>query len=188
MLSSQGEPVSDTPSPRGSIGRALDAGALGRGLAVLRIFVGVIALTNGLAKLFSFREIDVGPYSSTLIDRPEAREILEIEIGRNDLPLLPTLVNDVFIPNYDFFGWLLTFTELGTGALLILGLLSRGAALIVFSQHLFLQLLYFSSGRFAFEQPHEWVPPLILALVSAGMVWGLDGRLARNRDGARWPS
>jgi len=77
---------------------------------------------------------------------------------------------------------------LGAGALLIVGLFSRGAALIVFAQHLFLQLVYLSSGRFAFEQPHEWLPPLILALVPAGLVWGLDGRLRRNHQNVRWPS
>jgi cytochrome b len=38
------------------------------------------------------------------------------------------------------------------------------------------------------EQPHEWVPLVILALVPAGIVWGLDGRLARNRLRARWPA
>ena len=159
-----------------------------RGLAALRIFVGVIALSNGLAKLFSFRVIEIGPYSVTLVDRPEARGILEGEAARNDLPLVPSIVNDVVVPSYDVIQWLVTFAEIGTGALLILGLLSRGAALIVFAQHFGLQLLYFSSGRFAFEQPHEWVPPLILALVPAGLVWGLDGRLGRNRDGVRWPS
>ncbi len=167
---------------------AADPALLARGLAALRIFVGVIALSNGLAKLFSFRMIDIGPYSGTLVDRPEARGILEGEAARNDLPLVPSIVNDVVLPSYDVMQWLVTFTELGTGALLILGLLSRGAALIVFAQHFGLQLLYFSSGRFAFEQPHEWVPPLILALVPAGLVWGLDGRLGRNRDGLRWPS
>ena len=167
---------------------AADPALLARGLAALRIFVGVIALSNGLAKLFSFSMIDIGPYSGTLVDRPEARGILEGEAARNDLPLVPSIVNDVVLPSYDVMQWLLTFTELGTGALLILGLLSRGAALIVFAQHFGLQLLYFSSGRFAFEQPHEWVPPLILALVPAGLVWGLDGRLGRNRDGLRWPS
>jgi uncharacterized membrane protein YphA (DoxX/SURF4 family) len=167
---------------------AADPALLARGLAALRIFVGVIALSNGLAKLFSFRMIDVGPYFGTLVDRPEARGILEGEVARNDLPLVPSIVNEVVLPSYDVMQWLLTFTELGTGALLILGLLSRGAALIVFAQHFGLQLLYFSSGRFAFEQPHEWVPPLILALVPAGLVWGLDGRLGRNRDGLRWPS
>ncbi len=178
-----------TPEPPAAAAQPTsDPQLLARGLAALRIFVGVIALSNGLAKLFSFREIDIGPYFGTLIDRPEAGKILEIESGRNDLPLLPSLVDDVLLSNYGFFEWLLTFTEIGTGALLILGLFSRGAALIVFAQHFFLQLLYFSSGRFAFEQPHEWVPPLILALVPAGLVWGLDGRLARNRPRIRWPS
>ncbi len=167
---------------------AADPRALARGLAVLRIFVGLIAFSNGLAKLFSFREIDVGPYFGTLVDRPEARGILETEAGRNDLPLLPNIVNDIVLPSYDVMQWLVTFTELGTGALLIVGLLSRGAALIVFAQHFGLQLLYLSSGRFAFEQPHEWLPPLILALVPAGLIWGLDGRLRRNRPRVRWPS
>jgi len=171
---------------------AADPRLLARGLAALRIFVGVIAFSNGLAKLLSFREIDIGPYFGTLVDRPEARGILDFEInqrgGGTDLPLLPTVVNDIILPSYDVQQWLLTFTELGTGALLIVGLFSRGAALVVFAQHFFLQLVYFSSGRFAFEQPHEWLPPLILALVPAGLVWGLDGRLARNRPTIRWPS
>ena len=166
----------------------IDPRLLARGLAALRIFVGVIAFSNGLAKLFSFRTIDIGPYSSTLVDRPESRGILESEVARNDLPLLPSIVNDIVLPSYGVMEWLLTFTELGTGALLIVGLFSRGAALVVFAQHFFLQLVYFSSGRFAFEQPHEWLPPFILALVPAGLVWGLDGRLARNRPTIRWPS
>jgi uncharacterized membrane protein YphA (DoxX/SURF4 family) len=167
---------------------AADPRTLARGLAALRIFVGLIAFSNGLAKLLSFREIDIGPYLGTLVDREEARAILRIEAGRNDLPLIPDIVQDFVLPNYDLMQWLVTFTELGAGALLLVGLLSRGAALIVFLQHFGLQLLYFSSGRFAFEQPHEWVPPLILALVPAGLVWGLDGRLARNRPRVRWPS
>lgn len=165
---------------------------LGQGLAALRIFVGVIALTNGLAKLFSFRELDIGPYLGTLVDRPEARQILDFEVnqrnGGTDLPFLPSLVNDIILPSYDVQQWFLTAAEIGTGTLLIIGLFSRGAALVVFAQHFFLQLVYFSSGRFVFEQPHEWLPPLILALVPAGLVWGFDGRLERNRPRVRWPS
>lgn len=171
----------------------VDPRLLARGLAALRIFVGVIAFSNGLAKLLSFRTIDIGPYSSTLVDRPEARAILDLEVNKRggdgtDLPVLKGLVNDLILSNYGVFEWLLTATELATGALLIVGLLSRGAALVIFLQHFFLQLVYFSSGRFAFEQPHEWLPPLILALVPAGLVWGLDGRLERNRERVRWPS
>jgi len=170
----------------------VDPERLGRGLAALRIFVGVIAFSNGLAKLFSFREITFAGYNGTLVDRPEARQILDFEVnergGGTAVPGLKTIVNDIILPSYGLQQWLLTFVELGAGALLILGLFTRGAALIVFLQHFFLQMVYFSSGRFAFEQPHEWVPPLILALVPAGLVWGLDGRLARNRVGPRWPS
>ncbi len=35
-----------------------------------------------------------------------------------------------------------------------------------------------SLPRWMFEQPHEWVPLVILALVPAGRVWGLDRRFA----------
>jgi hypothetical protein len=32
-----------------------------------------------------------------------------------------------------------------------------------------------------FEQPHEYVPMIILAMVPSGRVWGLDGRVLRRR-------
>ncbi len=116
-------------------GAEADPRLLARGLAALRIFIGLIAFSNGLAKLLSFREIDVGPYLGTLVDRPEAKGILATEAGRNDLPLIPSIVTDFVLPNYVVMQWLVTFTELGTGALLLVGLLSRGAALIVLAQH-----------------------------------------------------
>ncbi len=50
-----------------------DARWLAKGLAALRIFFGLILFTNGLAKLFSFRNIEIGPYRSFLINRDEAR-------------------------------------------------------------------------------------------------------------------
>ena len=108
----------------------VDARALGRGLAALRIFVGFIFFANGLAKLFSLRNIDVGPYSSFLINRDETRSILRGEAARNDVPGVTALVNDVLLPSYGWLQWVVTFVELGVGALLILGLASRGAALI----------------------------------------------------------
>jgi uncharacterized membrane protein YphA (DoxX/SURF4 family) len=165
-----------TEGPRSeSAGAHLDARQLGKGLAALRIFVGIIFFANGLAKLFAFRNIEIGPYSSFLINREETRSILEGEAARNDISAVTQLVNEVLLPNYDWLQWVITFVELGVGALLILGLASRGAALVGLGQQLFLQLLYLSSGRWMFEQPHEWVPLLILLLVPAGRVWGLDG-------------
>jgi uncharacterized membrane protein YphA (DoxX/SURF4 family) len=167
---------------------------LGRGLAAFRIYAGLVLFANGVSKLFEFRTIELGPYKATLIDRDEARQILDFETNRRggdgtDLPVLKDLVNDVFLPNWDVFQWLVTALELGAGAALIVGFASRGAALAAFGQQFFLQLVYLSSARWAFEQPHEWVPLLILALVPAGRVWGLDRRVAHRGVGRfdRWP-
>jgi uncharacterized membrane protein YphA (DoxX/SURF4 family) len=168
--------------------------AAGRALAAFRIYAGLVLFANGIAKLFEFRTIEIGPYESFLINRDEARSILDFEVNKRggdgtEVPLLKDLVNDVMLPNWDVLQWLVTALELGAGAALILGLASRGAALAALGQQLFLQLVYLSSARWAFEQPHEWVPLLILALVPAGRVWGLDGRLAGRgwRRFDNWP-
>jgi uncharacterized membrane protein YphA (DoxX/SURF4 family) len=162
--------------------------AVGRGLA------GLVLFANGLAKLFEFRTIELGPFKAFLINKDEARGILDFEVNKRggdgtDVPLLKDLVNDVFLPNWDVFQWLVTALELGAGAALILGIASRAAALAALGQQLFLQLVYLSSGRFLFELPHEWVPLLILALVPAGRVWGFDRRLAGrgSRRFDNWP-
>jgi uncharacterized membrane protein YphA (DoxX/SURF4 family) len=152
-----------------------------RALAAFRIFFGLVLFSNGLAKLLSFTEVFIGPYKATLIDRPEARAILDFEVNRRggdgtDLPLLKSLVNDVVLANWGLFQWVTTALELGAGLALILGIATRGAALLGLTQQFFLQLVYLSSGRFMWEQPHEWVPLLILALVPAGRVWGYDRR------------
>lgn len=180
--------MSTTTSGRDEQPRIPDAAVLGRGLAALRIFMGVIFFANGLSKLFGFRNIEIGPYSTFLINREEARSILAGEAQRSDMPLIPSIVNDFMLPNYGWLQWVLTFVELGVGALLIVGLLSRGAALVGLAQQLFLAALYASSGRWMFEQPHEYVPLVILALVPAGYVWGLDARLRMRRAiDRRWP-
>ncbi len=167
--------------------------SMARGLAALRIFFGLILFSNGLAKLFGFTDVFVGIYKATLIDRPEARSILEFEVnergGGTDVPGLQSVVNNVFLDNYGFFQWVTTALELGAGLALILGIASRAAALAALGQQLFLQVVYLSSGRFMWEQPHEWVPLVILALIPAGRVWGFDARLL-DRGGRRfdrWP-
>jgi uncharacterized membrane protein YphA (DoxX/SURF4 family) len=152
-----------------------------QGLAALRIFFGLILFSNGPAKLFEFRTFEIGPYSAFLINRQEARGILDFEVNRRnggtDVPALPAIVNDVILPRWDVFQWLTTALELGAGAALILGIATRAAALAALAQQIFLQLVYLSSGRWMWEQPHEWIPLLILALVPAGRTWGLDRKL-----------
>lgn len=169
-----------------------DASLYARGIAALRIFFGLIFFANGLAKLLDFNSIHIGPYRANLIDRAETRSILDFEVnkrsGGTDIPGLKGLTNDVILPHYDIFQWVITAVEIGVGLALIIGLATRGAALLGLGQQLFLQLVYLSSNRWMFEQPHEWVPLVILAMVPAGIVWGLDGRVRRDRPALRrWP-
>jgi uncharacterized membrane protein YphA (DoxX/SURF4 family) len=181
-------------------GRPLvDPTLFGRGLAVLRVFFGVILLANGLAKLDpDLGRIDVGAYHANLITRDGARGILNFEINQRQIregaprgtqvPYLRSFVNDVVLANWGLFQWVVVAVEVVGGALLVLGLATRGAALVALGQQLFLALVYFSSNRWLFEQPHEYVPLFILAVVPAGRVWGLDGWLVRRVPAwRRWP-
>ena len=164
------------------------ARTLGKGLAVLRMFVGLILLSNGLAKLFGFTSISVGPYVANLIDRPTARSFLQYKVFDNPaggqpgtgVPRVRSVAQLVLV-NWGLYGWAETTVEIVTGALLLLGLATRGATLLALGQQLSLALVYASSNRWAFEQPHEYVPLIILAVVPAGRVWGLDGRVVRRR-------
>jgi len=171
----------------------VSAPALGRGLAALRIFAGVILFANGLAKLTGERNIDIGWYRGFLIVRNEARSILQFEVNERGetgtrVPFLKDFVNNHLLPNWDVYEWVVTFTELGLGLLLIVGLMSRGAALGASLFHIFLALVYFSSNRWMFEQPHEYIPVLILAVVPSGRYWGVDGILLRRSPALRrWP-
>lgn len=168
---------------------------LAKGLAALRIFVGSILFANGLAKLVGITTITVGPYQGNLIDRAAMRFILRFEGLENpanggpgsDVPGLKPVVR-FLLDNFDVVQWLITAAELGVGLLLVVGLASRGAALLALAQQLFLALLYASSNRWLFEQPHEYVPLVILTLVPAGRIWGMDGRLRWRRARAgRFP-
>jgi uncharacterized membrane protein YphA (DoxX/SURF4 family) len=167
---------------------------LGRGLAALRIYAGIVLFANGLAKLTGERNVDLGWYRGFLIVRDEARSILQFEVNERGgtgtrVPYLKDVVNDQILANWDIYQWVVTATELGVGLLLILGFASRGAALAALLFHLFLALVYFSSNRWMFEQPHEYVPVLILAIVPSGRYWGIDGVLIRRWSAlGRWPA
>lgn len=177
----------------------IDPRWFGRGMAVIRIFFGVILFANGLAKIEpELGQIDIGPYHTNLITRSGARGILDFEINNRqvtrdapkgtEVPGLRRFVNDVVLARWGFFQWVVTLTELVIGALLIVGLATRLSALIDLGQQLFLALVYLSSNRWMFEQPHEYVPLVVLALVPAGRAWGLDGWLIRNDARfRRWP-
>jgi len=180
--------TTDARPPGSAEGLGAQAELLARGLAALRIFFGVILFANGVSKLTNWQDIHIGPYKSFLIDRPLTRKILEDQGASTDVPLIGRIANDLILPNWGLFQWVITFFELGVGALLIVGLASRGAAAAGLGMQVFLALLYFTANRWTFEQPHEYVPLAILALAPAGRVWGIDGRLVASRPNLRrWP-
>ncbi len=169
-----------------AVGPAVDARQLARGLAVLRILTGAVWLTNGLAKLFDIQRVEIGPYVANLINRDVARFILDVEVNKNaqhKLPLVGRIANDLVLPNWELFSALLTAVEITAGLLLVLGLASRLGALIALGPATYLFFVYVANNRWMFEQPHEVVPLIILALIPAGRWWGLDRRLARSG----WP-
>jgi uncharacterized membrane protein YphA (DoxX/SURF4 family) len=143
------------------------------------------------AKVTGVHRVEIGPYVSHLINREDTRFILDVEANRNarhQLPLLGRIVNDLLLPNWSVVQWLITFGEITIGLLLVLGLASRLGALMGLGQTLFLAYLYLANDRWMFEQPHEIVPLVLLALVPSGRVWGLDGRLPwRRARERRWP-
>ena len=165
-----------------------------RGLAMIRIFFGVIIFANGLAKLEpTLGQINLGPYHANLITRDGARGILAFEVNERQIrkdapkgtqvPGLKPFVNDVVLAHWGLGQWVVVAIEVGAGLLLMLGLASRGAALIDLGQQLFLALVYLSSNRWMFEQPHEYIPLIVLAIVPAGRMWGLDAAIVQ-----RWPA
>jgi len=177
----------------------VDAHRFGQGMAAIRVFFGLIVFMNGLAKIdHRFVTIDAGPYHVVLIDKNEAHGILDFEVNKRQIrkdgpfgsqfPGVKRFVNDVVLAHWNIFQWVTTAIELGAGALLILGLASRLGALLDLGQQVFLALVYASSARWMFEQPHEYVPLIVLALLPAGRIWGLDALLLSWKPTwRRWP-
>jgi len=171
----------------------------GQGMAVIRVFFGLIIFMNGLAKIDDrFVAINLGPYHTVLINRSQAHSILNFEVNQRQIrkngalgsqvPGVKWFVNHAVLKHWNVFQWVTTIIELGAGVLLILGLASRFGALVDLGQQIFLALVYASSARWMFEQPHEYVPLIVLAVLPAGRIWGLDGVLVHLQPRLRrWP-
>jgi len=164
-----------------------DVRRMSRGLAAIRILIGATFLSNGLAKLFEFDRVRVGWYVANLIDRADARFILNAEVNHNAryrVWLVNRVTNHLLLPRWGSVQWALTAVEIAAGTLLVIGLWSRLGALIALVPTVFLFAMYFANNRWAPEQPLELVPLVVLAVVPSGMAWGVDGHLRRRG----WPS
>lgn len=162
--------------------------ALSRGFAVLRIFFGLIWLTNGIAKLIDRGAYDLGIATFGLLWLPQARFIADDASAATFIVPLRAMFQDVVLPNWGAFGAFLTVAEIAAGLGLLFGALTRAAALgtLLLIAPIWLMYLASDATQYLWTYPVDLLPLLLLAIVPAGRTWGLDGRLAA-RFGDRWP-
>ena len=147
-------------------------------LLVVRTFLSIVYLSNGLAKVFEFRDVYIGFWHTNLIDRDTA---FNIQMGNTNSS--PGFLHDLgmlIVANWGIFQWLLTLGELAVGLGLLLGVLGRltaiGGFLLAFSTFIFT----FGANTWTFDYLFE--PALFVALAIAPALPGLDSRMPWGRS------
>jgi uncharacterized membrane protein YphA (DoxX/SURF4 family) len=155
-------------------------------LVVVRTFLGLVYLTNGLAKLFEFHTVVLGPWRTFLIDRGDA-----FGIQQGNTSSSPGFLHDigmVIVSNWGNFQFLLTFAELAVGLGLLFGFLSRltiiGGFLLSFSTFIF------TLGADTWMFDYLFEPALFVVLWIGPPLPGLDSRMpwGRSRSDRRRPA
>lgn len=155
----------------------------GRAVAVLRIFFGLVFLSNGLAKLIPGIAHLPGGYF--LIDSDGARSIIQHNARHHPVTLYHDLVFNLLVPNWEYVGPLVGLTEIAAGLLLTLGLAAWVGALLAAGLSFHIQFSD-ANGPWLFEYAVEYIPLLCLAFLRSGRIWGLDARLSLSHP--RWRS
>lgn len=160
---------------------------MSRAFTALRIFTGLVWLSNGLAKLVGKGGYDLGFFSFNLVTTGAAKGIAADASSKTYLAPLGAFYQDVVLPHWGVFAVFLTLAELAVGIGLLLGLASRLAAvggLLLIGP---IWLMLWHRNLYLWEYPAEDLFPLVLlAIVPTGRLAGLDRRLApRLRN--RWP-
>jgi uncharacterized membrane protein YphA (DoxX/SURF4 family) len=160
---------------------------MARAFAALRIFIGLVWLSNALAKVFEVGFYDWGFLSFNLVTRATAQAIVTDASSKTYIAPLGAFYREVVLPNWGFFGAFLTVAELAIGLGLILGVATRLAAVGGLLLLTPIWVMLWPTGGYLWEYPAEDLFPLVLlAIVPAGRVFGFDGALAA-RLGTRWP-
>lgn len=154
---------------------------------VLRVFTGLVWLTNGLAKVFEKNNYDLGFFSFNLVDKSVARGILTDAAHRTGIRPLGGLYEQVVLPHWGLWSVFLTLAELAVGIGLILGIASRLAAvggLLLIGP---VWVMLWHTNLYLWQYPAEDLFPLVLlAIAPAGRHRGFDSRLVA-KFGNRWP-
>lgn len=160
---------------------------MARAFTALRIFTGLVWLSNALAKVFEIGNYDWGFISFNLVTKGVAQAIATDASSKTYIAPLGAAYRDIVLPNWGFFGVFLTVAELAIGLGLLFGVATRLAAVggLLLLGPIWLMLLH--TGGYLWEYPAEDLFPLVLlAIVPAGRVGGFDRRLA-PRFRYRWP-
>jgi uncharacterized membrane protein YphA (DoxX/SURF4 family) len=158
-----------------------------RAFSALRIFTGLVWFTNAIAKVLDVGTYDFGFISFNLVTRGVAQAIAKDASSKTYIAPLGWVYQHVVLADWGFFGVFLTVAELAIGLGLLFGVATRLAAVggLLLLTPIWLMLLH--TGGYLWEYPAEDLFPLVLlAIVPAGRVAGLDRRLA-PRFGYRWP-
>lgn len=136
-------------------------------IAVARAIIGVLWLFSLRWKL---------PPDFMPAEGPGLMDWLELEVAHAAFPLYGLFVEQIVLPNFTFFAWLIFLTELAVGLSLLIGAFTRLGALLGLG-------LSLNLGIGLLEVPGEW--PWSYAMLAmwhglflvtgAGRVWGLDG-------------
>ena len=134
----------------------------------------------GLLWLFSLRWKLPPDFMPT--EGPGLIDWLHLQVAHAAFPLYGQLVEQLVLPNFTLFAWLIFLAELGVGLSLLTGAFTRIGALLGLAMALNL-------GIGLLEVPGEW--PWSYAMLAmwhglffvtdAGRVWGVDGWLRRAR-------
>jgi len=102
--------------------------AMARGFAALRIFMGLVWVSNALAKVFSSGNFDWGFFSFNLMTRDAAQRIATGAASKTQIAPLGAFYRDVVVANWGFLGIFLTLAELAVAIGLLFGIATRLAA------------------------------------------------------------
>lgn len=154
---------------------------------VLRVFTGLVWLSNGLAKVFEKSSYDIGFFSFGLIDKSSARGILTDAAQTTAIRPLGGFFESAVLPHWGPFSLFLTLAELAVGVSLILGIAPRlaavGALLLIGP----VWIMLWHANHYLWEYPAgDLLPLALLAIAPAGRHRGFDMRLAA-KFGNRWP-
>ena len=149
----------------GGMAPTTSARVLQRGMVLLRMYVGLVFLSNGLAKLLGFSSVTIGTvFSGGLINSESAQRILQHASRATFIPPLGQLA--VWIANdaYGVFGPLLTIAELALGLGMLTGVLVRWAAIGGLVLMVPVWVMLWPTHDYLWDYPADLVPLLIFAI------------------------